>query len=374
MRKVEKSFVLSFCVLIGLAMIFCGSSLAAQKVNVGINLPLTGPAANDGQMARDGALLALEHSKAKPELGKYDIQMISEDDRSDPKDAAAIANKFAGDPEILAVIGNYNSSCTLAAAPILIKERIVQISPGSSSPKITGFSKYLFRTQPTDQLVGKNIVDWAKELGFKKVAIVYENSDFGKGLQNLYETMCPPAGIEIVANETYLPGSTLDFTSVLTKIKFTGAKAVLMGSLYNEAALMAKQAHQLRLKTVFFGDTSQHTNALIELGKNYVDNWHVVGAMNPKATDQITTRFIADFQKKFGHDPNTFAAQGYDAMLIILDGLAKNGPNRDKLQEHVSSVKGFPGVTGKLTFRDGDVEKQLFRFVVEKGKFKQVVK
>ena len=158
----KKGLVALGIILAGCFLIY-SVAMGAERVVVGGALPLTGPSANDGQMARDGAILALEHSKARTELKKYDIVFAGEDDRSDPKEAAALANKFAGDPKTYAVIGDYNSSCTLAGSPILTKAGIVQISPGSSSPKITGFSMYLFRTQPTDELVGANIVSWAKE-------------------------------------------------------------------------------------------------------------------------------------------------------------------------------------------------------------------
>ncbi len=352
----------------------CGQQAKEKIVKIGIAQPLTGSCANDGQMSRDGALLALEHSKARSELAGYKIELVIEDDKSDPKDAAAIANKFAGDDKILAVIGNYNSSCTLAAAPILTKAGIPQISTGSSSPKITGFSKYLFRTQPTDALVGANIVQWASELGFKKAAIIYENSDFGKGLQHVYHELWPKDGREIVADESYLPGSTTDFTPILTKVKSSGADVVLLGSLYNEAALMGKQAKQIGLNITFFGDSSQHTNALLELGKENVEGWHVVGCLDPASKDPQAVKFFNDFQQKFGRQPNTFAAQAYDAMMLVLEGLAKNGPDRAKLQEFLFTVKDFPGVTGKLTFKDGDVEKKLFRFVVKNGQFVAVEK
>ena len=351
-------------------------SFAQNKtVKIGLAHPITGPSSNDGQMARDGAILALEMAKSKPEFKAYELVSISEDDKSDPKDAAAIANKYAGDPEIFAVIGNYNSSCTLAAAAILTKAGIVQISPGSSSPKITGYSKYLLRTNPTDKIVGANIVKWAKEMGFKKIAVVYESSDFGKGLQHIYMDSWPGQdGYEIVANETYLPGSTLDLTPILTKIKQSKAEAVLLGSLYNEASLIAKQAKQIRVDVPFFGDVSQHTNALLELGGKSVEGWRVVGAMDATSKDELTVTFLQNFQKRFGRAPNTFAAQAYDAMNIILAGLVKNGSDREKLADYVNTVKNFPGVTGKLTFDKGDVDKQLFRFVVADGAFKQVQK
>jgi branched-chain amino acid transport system substrate-binding protein len=154
----------------------------------------------------------------------------------------------------------------------------------------------------------------------------------------------------------------------------SGAEGVLLGSLYNEAALMAKQAKRLRVKLHFFGDVSQHTNALLELGKKNVEGWHVVGAMDETAKDPLTTSFLAEFEKRYGHKPNTFAAQAFDAMNVILGGLAESGPDSAKLATFVGNVKGFPGVTGKLTFNNGDVEKQLFRFTVKNGAFQKVSK
>jgi branched-chain amino acid transport system substrate-binding protein len=371
----KKKIVLCVALFAGFCLAFTLPSFAATKVKIGLAHPITGPSSNDGQMARDGAILAFELAKNRPEFKPYELLYLSEDDKSDPKDAAAIANKFAGDPEIFAVIGNYNSSCTLAAAAILTKAGIVQISACSSSPKITGYSKYLFRTNPTDKIVGANIVNWAKEMGFKKIAVVYESSDFGKGLQHIYMDLWPgQPGYEILANEAYLPGSTLDLTPILTKIKQSKAEAVLLGSLYNEASLMGKQAKQLRIEIPFFGDVSQHTNALLELGGKAVEGWRVVGAMDASSKDELTVTFLQNFEKRFGHAPNTFAAQAYDAMNIIMQGLVKNGTDREKLADYVATVKNFPGVTGKLTFEKGDVEKQLFRFIVENGQFRQVQK
>ena len=127
--------------LVGLFVIFTGfwgfypNAVWAQKVVVGGAVPLTGPSANDGQMARDGAALALEHSKTRPELQKYSIEFLCEDDRSDPKEAAAIANKFAGDDKTYALIGDYNSSCTLAGAPIFDQRRYYSDFTGLQLPQ-----------------------------------------------------------------------------------------------------------------------------------------------------------------------------------------------------------------------------------------------
>lgn len=379
MRKFNLSVTLMLVICLLLSIFTTGCSQKTDTpansdgkvtVKIGIAQPLTGASANDGTMSRDGALLALEKMSSNPALSKYNIVILEEDDKSDPKDATAIANKWSGDKSVLAIIGNYNSSCTLAGASVFTSAGIPQIATGSSSPTITGHSPYLFRTQPTDALVGKNIVEWASLLGFKKAAIIYENSDYGKGLGNLYKEMWEG---EIIAEESFIPGSTTDFTPILTKVKNGGAECVLLGSLYNEASLMAKQAKQIGLDTVFFGDSSLHTNALIELGKENVENFHVIGALNTESKDEKISNFVNDFNTKFGRKPNTFASQAYDAMALVLDGLAEVGPDRDAIKDYLTNLKAYPGVTGELSFVKGDVQKDLFRYVVKNGVFVEAV-
>lgn len=346
-----------------------------QKVRIGLGAPITGTSAFDGQMIRDGALLAVELAKSDPRFARYDLELVIEDDKSDPKEGAAIANKFAGDESLVAVVGHYNSSVTLAAAPILGKAGIIQISPGSSSPKITGFSKYLFRTQPTDALEGSNIAQWASELGYKKAAVLYENTDYGKGLQEVYDKVWPQTGGSIVAEESYLSGQTTDFSAILTKVKESGAEVILLGSLYNESALMAKQARQFGMDVPFFGTSSMFTKALIELGKEAVEGFRVVGGMNPDSKDPNFVKFWDAFRQKYGKEPNVFAAQSYDATNIILEAVANAGPDRAKINEYIlNQLKDFPGVTGKITFKDGDAQKTMFRFAVKGGVFVPVEK
>jgi len=162
-----KRVVIALLFVTGLVFIGARDGYTADPViKIGVGCPITGTAAFDGQMIRDGAIMAVEAYKGKIK----NVELAIEDDKSEPKEGAAIANKFAGDKAILGVVGHYNSSVTLAAAPILTKATITQISPGSSSPKITGFSNFLFRTQPTDALSAVSIVNWASQLGYKKAA------------------------------------------------------------------------------------------------------------------------------------------------------------------------------------------------------------
>ncbi|MEW6265169.1 MAG: ABC transporter substrate-binding protein [Thermodesulfobacteriota bacterium] len=360
-------------VLVLLTIPFSLSAAAGRSVKIGVAGPMTGSAAFDGKMIARGAALALEQFKSAGKLARYNVQMVVEDDKSDPKEAAAIANKFVGDNDLMAVVGNYNSSCTLAAAPILTKAGITQISPGSSSPRITGFSDYLFRTQLTDAANGMAVAEWAAESGFKKAAIIYENSDYGKGLQEVYAAAFPKQGRQIVATETYLSGQTSDFTATLTKVKAAGADVLLLGSLYNEGALIGKQAKQLGLRLTAFG-AGLNTEAFTQLGKDAVEGWHVVGAIDFDSSDPKIQAFVQAFKKKYGDELDPYAAQSYDAAMLLLAALDKVGPDRAKIQQFVFKVKAFPGITGQIEFVKGDVLTKPTRYLVKNGKLISVQK
>lgn len=362
--KMFKLIVVALMVMT--AIVFSGvreGYTADAVIKIGVGCPITGTAAFDGQMIRDGAIMAVEAYKSKIK----NLELAIEDDKSEPKEGAAIANKFAGDKAIVGVVGHYNSSVTLAASPILTKAGITQISPGSSSPKITGFSNYLFRTQPTDALSAVSIVNWASSLGYKKAAVIFEETDFGHGLAHEYEILWPKDGRQIVVKESYQSGKTVDFSAILTKVKNSGADVALMGCLYNEGALIAKQSRQIGLKIPFFGEDSQISKAFLELGGPAVEGWRSVGAYDPKAKNPLNQEFVKAFMAKFNKEPNSFAAQSYDATALILEGIIQKGAERDKVQNYVFNVKDFPGVSGKTSFVKGDASKQMAHFIVKDG-------
>ena len=363
-KRMSKWMAIALLVVAGLGFYGVRDGQAADPVlKIGVGCPITGTAAFDGQMIRDGAILAIEAYKGKIK----NVELAIEDDKSEPKEGAAIANKFAGDKAIIGVVGHYNSSVTLAAAPILTKGGITQISPGSSSPKITGFSKYLFRTQPTDALSAVSIVKWASQLGYKKAAVIYEETDFGHGLAHMYEELWPKDGRQIVLKESYQSGKTVDFSAILTKVKNSGADVALMGCLYNEGALIAKQSKQLGMQLPFFGEDSQISKAFLDLGGPAVEGWRSVGAYDPKAKIPLNQEFVKAFTAKFNKEPNSFAAQSYDATALILEGIIQKGADRAKVHDYVFNVKDFPGVSGKTSFVNGDASKQMAHFIVKDG-------
>jgi len=227
--------------------LLAASPVSAQDYVIATATPLTGPVAEDGQCDRNGALVAADYINSQGGIRGHKIRVISEDDRSDPKEAATLANKLANNKEVLAIMGHHNSSCSLAAAPIYNRAKVVMNSPASSSPAYSNAGHYCCRIEVTDAQQGAYVCNWmVKERGYKKIAVLWENDDYGLGLRQVAEKNIPELGGKVVDVESYYMGETKDFSSIITKMRGTNPDAIFIGGQYTEAALIRKQDHGIR--------------------------------------------------------------------------------------------------------------------------------
>lgn len=378
-RKSNKLLALIILVMLTLVVAGCGQPAAKapeqpkapEKLKIGFAGPLTGPCAQDGESMKKGAALAVELVNKAGGIDGKQVEIVFEDDKSDPKEAASVANKYASDKDLLAVIGHYNSSCTLAGAPIYNKAGIVEISGGSSSPAVTQAGPYTFRTITTDAFQGQYLINWAaKDEGFKKIAIVFENTDYGRGLVDIIKAEAPKLGADIVAEEAYILGQTKDFSSIVTKIKNAKPDAIIIGGLYNETALLAKQAARSGLKVPIMGVDGIYSDALIELGGDAVNGVMLTGFFHKSSSSKETQDFIAAYTAKYNEDPGTYAAYTYDAANIVLQAMKNGAKDRKSVMDYLTTLKDFKGATGITSFdENGDCIKEPLKLIVKDGKF-----
>jgi branched-chain amino acid transport system substrate-binding protein len=375
MKKGLLGFIMFF--LVAVLVAGCGNKGASTtgssnngSLKIGLAAPLSGSSAEYGEQFKKGAELAVKLANDTGGINGKKVELVIQDDKGDPKEAVNTANKFASDKSIVAVIGHFNSSATLAAAPIYNKNKVVEISPSSSSPKVTDAGEYTFRVITTDAFQAQYVADWTKEEGFKKVAIVYEQTDFGVGLSDVYSKAAKENGIKVVANEAYVAGQTKDFASILTKIKEKQPELLFIGGLYNEAALIAKQAKQLGVHVKFIGVDSLYSDALVKLGGDAVEGTMLIGFFNPNSENEKTKEFVQAYKKAYGEEPGTYAAYTFDATSIILEAIKQKGADRESIKEYLTTLKGYKGATGVHDFDpNGDVLKEPEKLVVKDGKF-----
>lgn len=346
-----------------------GSQAKSDTIRIGLAAPMSGTQAQYGQAFKNGAELAAAQINEAGGIDGKQVEIVVQDDKGDSNEAVNVANKFVSDKSILAVVGHFNSSATLATAPVYNKNKIVEISPSSSAPGVTNAGEYTFRVITTDAFQADYLADWSKELGYSKVALIYEQSDFGLGLLDVYQKSAPDNNIEVVAAEAYNPGDK-DFSTILTKIKDKQPEAIFIGGFYNEAALISQQAKKLNLSVDFIGVDSLYSEALLELGGESVEGFKLIGFFYPDGDNEEAAKFAADYEAAYSSKPDTYAAYSYVAASVVIEAIKEKGADRESIKTYLETLKDYKGATGVLSFdENGDVETIPSKLTIQGGKF-----
>lgn len=343
-----------------------------EKVYIGWVAPLTGTSANDGQQMLNGAKLAAKEINDAGGINGKQIEIVSQDDKSDPKEAANIAQKFTGDKRLAAVLGNYNSSCVLAGAPIYDQEKLPVVHVGTSPVFTKEKHDYLFRISVTDAFQGSFVTKWMTDQGQKNPAIIYENDDYGRGLKDTVSSEIKKYGGKETGNWSYMLGQTKDYTAILTSVKQSGADSIFLGGLYNEGALIAKQMEQLGLKIPVYGTDGLYEKSLIELGGKAVEGWKVSGLFLPTDQNETLQAFIKSYTAAYGNAPGTYAALHYDAMKLVAKAIKSVNVDHVKLQAYLAKLpEPFVGVTGSVSFDENHdaLRSSLKKLTVKNGQW-----
>ena len=366
------SLILSFSLLLGGCGAGSGDSSGADKVYIGWVAPLTGTGANYGQQMLNGAKLAAQEINDAGGIKGKKIEIVSQDDKSDPKEAANIAQMFTGDKRLVGVLGNYNSSCALAGAPIYDMEKLPVIHVGTSPVFTEQKHDYMFRISVTDAFQGSFVSRWMTEEGLKNPAIIWENDDYGRGLKETVSSEIVKNGGKIAGEWSYMLSQTKDYTALLTNVKQSGADSIFIGGLYTEGALIAKQMQQLGLKIPVYGTDGLYEKSLIDLGGDAVEGWKTSGLFLPTDPSPALQSFIKAYAAAYGSTPGTYAALHYDGMKILAKAIENAGSDREKIQAYLAKMpEPFVGVTGSVTFNDhhDSVRSTLNKLVIKDGQW-----
>ena len=346
----------------------CSGGNSKKPIAISHAAPMTGDSGLFGQVEAEGVQLAIDEVNAAGGINGRQVTFTNEDDRGMPQEAANVAQRISSNSDIVAVIGHWNSSCTLAGIPIYDAAGIPVITSSINS-KISGSSKWVFRDSLTDQAAGSQIAEYSvNKLGAKRIAILYDNNDFGKGQNDVFTSIATGLGAKIVDSDSYIEGQSRDFTPQLTKIKQAKPDLIYLAGYYTEGAMIVQQARQLRMDTKIIGQDGLNSQELIKLGGSAVEGVMFAGYFHPSMTFPGTAEYSQKYKAKYGHDSDTFAALAYDATRLAIEGMKKYGPTREGIQKYLAEVKGFPGVAGPITFDDKhDASRKIIVLTVKNG-------
>jgi branched-chain amino acid transport system substrate-binding protein len=315
--------------------------------------------------------LGLEWINADGGIDGRPIELVIGDSKGDPKESAALAQKFTSDKRIVAELGDFTSTCCLAAQPIYQRAGMVQLSPTSSHPSFAPGSPWSFGIIGTQAGEGPFMARYASEtLGKKKMAVLHINNDWGIIAKDMFVQGAQAIGSEVVAVEHYFEEER-DFTGVLTKLRGMKPELIYICSMYNDAALISKQREKLGWTEVsVMGPGSLYSPKLIEIGGGAVEGLYTSSLFFPKDPRPEVQKFVKGFEAKYDATPNLFAAIAYDAVNLLAATIRKSGTDRKAIRDELAKTKDFPAVAGNITFTEhGDVVKEYRKLVIRNGQF-----
>lgn len=357
-------------VALSIMLIVTQTKKEAEEINIGAILPLTGDGGKYGDASKKGIELALDEINASGGVKGKRIKMIYEDTQGDPKFGVSAMQKLVTVDKVIVVIGGLFSSVTLAVSPIANQNKVVLLSPASSSPKITNAGDYIFRNCASDIFEGSIIGKHAfAELGFKKVAILYINNDYGVGIRDVFKREFMSRGGTVTSEESFEQGAT-DFRTQLTKIKGSEPEAIYMVG-YKELGQLLKQAKELGITSQFLSTVMFEDPEIVKIAGGAAEGViYSSRAYDTESKEGVTYDFVRRFKQKYNETPDIFAGLSYDAMKILALAMERGGFNSDGIKGALYGIKHYPALVGDTSFdENGDVIQPAVIKTVKGGKF-----
>lgn len=330
---------------------FAQTSLRADVIKIGEVGSMTGSEATFGISTHEGIELAISQQNSRGGVKGKKLELIALDNQGKPEEAAIATRKLITHDKVVALLGEVSSSRSLAMAPIAQKYKIPMISPSSTNPKVTAIGDYIFRVCFTDPFQGSVMAKFALEtLRLRKIAILRDlKSDYSMGISGFFKEYFLKRGGEIVVEQTYSAGD-VDFNSQLTSIRAKKPDSIFIPGFYTEVGLIVKQARKLGIKSPILGADGWDSEKLYEIGgkslnKSYFSNHYRKDDQSP-----VVQKFVNDYKAVYKKVPDSAAALGYDAALVLIAAM-KNAEivSPKEIRDGIANTKDFPAVTGKIT-------------------------
>lgn len=338
-----------------------------KKIKVGVILPFTGDLASYGEPMRIGMEMALEKLNENDSL---QFELIYIDSKAEPTTALNGLQKLLNIDKVKYVIGDVSSPVTLALVPIIEKNKVLLISPGASSPKLENISPYFVRNYPSSVVESyESAVFLAKTKNTLNSAIVYVNSEYGIGLRDVFIKTYEELGGKIVFQEGYDVGRN-DFRNIIAKLNQTKPDAIYLGGNQKEMGIFIRQLREFGSKVLVLSNISFLQDDCLNVAGKSADGVIVpVAYYNPlDSTYRGAHNFAKLFNEKFNKEVTIPFAVGYDALMLIYEGIKKFGDNPEKVAEYLRDLKNYDGALGLLNFKDGDVRMPIEFKIVLNGK------
>ncbi len=313
---------------------------------------LTGPTFNFGLSAKNGVLMAADEINLAGGINGHKIDIVIEDDKGSPEQAALVTGNLIDRYKVIAIIGAGASGNSQAAAPKAQSAHVPLIAPSSTNPAVTQAGDYIFRACFIDKFQGEVMAKFAvKSLKAKRAAIMLDfTSPYSRGLTEFFEFGFARLGGEIVAKQSYAQGDA-DYRGQLSAIKAANPEVIYIPGYYGDVAIIARQARQLGLTVPLLGADGWDAPELWELGGDALNDSYISNHYSADDPAETIQKFVQEYRQRYGNlTPDAHAALAYDALRFLAEAIQRAGTTEgQKLRDSLAETKNFAGVTGIIS-------------------------
>jgi len=327
------------------------------KIKIAVQAPLSGEQAALGEHIKLGAQLAVEEtSKAFKALG-YDLILVPYDDQAKPEVGVANARNVVADPDVLVLVGHFNSGVALPASEVYKDAMLVMISPANTATEITD------RGYPNvNRVCGRDDVQGpvgarfaAQDLKLKSVYIIHDKTLYGQGVADNFRGEAKRLGMNVLGYDG--TEERANFSPMIIPMKAKNPALVYFGGIYHQGGLLLKQMREKGVKAKFMGPDGLDSAEMVKIAGTSVTGSYYTSVAGPPDAYPETAAFAKKFKARFGKDIESFGMYGYDAALVgikaVEQTLQSSGgkkPSRAEVSAAVRNIKNFKGVTGAIAF------------------------
>ena len=351
MKNCFKKLVIVVTSLVFITCFAVGTSLAADVIKLGVAGAHSGDLASYGLPSVKAAELVVNEINAKGGVLGKKVILLVEDDACKPELGSNVATKLISEG-VDVVMGHICSGSTKAALAIYKDANIICVSPSATNPPLTQSGDYpnFYRTIASDDAQAKLEVDYALDvLKVKKIAVIHDKGDYGKGLAEFAKKFIKASGKgEVVLFEGVTPGA-VDYSAVVHKIKRSKAEAVIFGGYHPEASKIIMQMRKKRMKTYFISDDGVKDDTFIKVAGKYAEGVYATGPMDT-SSNPLAIAATKAHQKAYGSDPGAFFLNAYAATQALLNAIEKAGSTDYKAVSNALKTYYADTPLGKIKF------------------------
>jgi len=341
--------LMSILVIASLLLTACAStaSTGATTIKIATQSPLSGDMALVGGDIKNGAELALEQLGGPLEEMGFKLELAAYDDEGKPDKGVANAKQIVSDPEILCVVGHYNSGVQIPSSEEYHTAGLTNVSPANTNPKVTdrGY-KEVNRIVGRDDIQGAAGAQFAKSKGITTTYVLHDKTTYGQGIAEFFKREAENQGIKVLGFEG--TEEKANFDSILTPIITSNPELIYLGGMYSQWAVLIQQARQKGYMGMFLSDDGFDSSDAAKIAGEALTQGtgsFYTTVSGPAKLYPGTAKFQTDFKAKYNSDPQPFAAQGYDSMAICLKAIeeaAKANNNKLPTRAQITRPERLP--------------------------------